>query len=250
MGMRVLQNDPPRQRTEGGGPFVDLDTLCRESDVVTLHVPLSRGGPDRTFHLFDRERLATLRRGAILINTSRGPVVDNRALLTFLETEYLRACVLDVWEPEPDIPVELLKRVDLGTPHIAGYSLDGKVAGTKMLFDAVCRQMNLSATWDPATVMPQPPVPRIDIDACGRSDQDILRDVVRRVYDIEADDAHLREIIHLPPDARGSRFDRLRKEYPVRREFFNTFVDLVSGSEPLRRTLRTWGFSVRRVAAE
>ena len=138
--------------------------------------------------------------------------------------------------------VELLEKVAIGTPHIAGYSLDGKAAGTKMLFDAVREAFELDETWDPAECLPPPVVPRIEIDAAGLPDQAVLLDVVRRVYDVEADDARLRSIIDLPPDRRGRRFDQLRKEYPVRREFFNTRVALTSGSKSLRRTLRTWGF--------
>ncbi len=243
MGMRVLQNDPPRQRAEGGD-FVDLDTICRESDVITCHVPLTREGPDRTYHLFDRERLDRLRPQTVLLNTSRGAVVDNGGLLDVLRGGSLWATVLDVWEPEPEISVQLFRKVDIGTPHIAGYSFDGKVAGTKMLFDAVCREMGLKAVWDPTTVMPAPPVPRLDVDASGRSDSAILREVVRRVYDIEADDRRMREIVRLPADARAGKFDQLRRDYPIRREFFNTRVTILGASTSLIRTLQVWGFRV------
>ncbi len=149
---------------------------------------------------------------------------------------------MDVWEDEPNIDVELLEQVAIGTPHIAGYSFDGKVAGTKMLFDAVCKAFELDQVWDPAECLPPPAVPQIDMDAAGRPDQGVLRDVVRRVCDVEADDAQLRGVIDLPPDQRGHRFDQLRKTYPVRREFFNTCVTVGAGPESLRQVLRTWGF--------
>jgi len=244
MGMQVLQNDPPRARAEGGEAFVGLDTVCGDCDVITLHVPLIREGPDRTVHLFDGDRLTGLRPGTILLNSARGAAVDNGALLDALGAGRLEVACLDVWEHEPDIDVDLLKRVAVGTPHIAGYSFDGKVAGTKMLFDAVCRTLAVDETWDPAECLPAPVVPRIEMDVAGRPDQDVLRDVVRRVYDLEADDARLRGIIDLPAEDRGRRFDALRKEYPIRREFFNTQVALAGGTEALRRTLGTWGYRV------
>ena len=242
MGMRVLQNDPPRARAEGAEAFAELDAVCAEADVITLHTPLTREGVDRTLHLFDRDRLASLRPGTILMNSGRGAVVDNAALLAALRDGRLAAACLDVWENEPSIDVGLLEAVAIGTPHIAGYSFDGKVAGTKMLFDAVCRELGLEGTWQPADCLPAPTVPRLEIDATGRSDQAVLRDAVRRVYDVEADDGRLRGLLELPPDQRGGRFDHLRKTYSVRREFHNTQVALAGGDGRVRDTLHTWGF--------
>ncbi len=242
MGMRVLQNDPPRQRAEGSTGFVDLDTICREADVITCHVPLNKEGPDRTFHLFDRERLARLRPETVLINSSRGAVVDNTALLERLIGGQLQACVLDVWEPEPAINPELLRKVDVGTPHIAGYSFDGKVAGTWMLFEAVRRTFDLQVTWDPQTCMPATETPTIEVDARGQGDQAVMRRVARRLYDIEADDARLRRLIALPSEQQPTYFDQLRKDYPVRREFHNTQIALQGASATLAHTLKTWGF--------
>ena len=125
LGMRVLQNDPPRQRAEALAHFVSLDRLLAEADIVTAHVPLVREEPEATFHLIDRDVLFSLSRRPILVNTARGAVVDNRALLPAIAGGKLGGVVLDVWENEPDISGELLAVVDLGTPHIAGYSFDG-----------------------------------------------------------------------------------------------------------------------------
>jgi erythronate-4-phosphate dehydrogenase len=237
LGMRVLQNDPPRERAEfpasftdelpdtptpgpsGAGefdsavplpggvrggfrsPFVSLDRVLAEADIITLHVPLTREGPDATFHLFDKDRLAALElRRPILINTARGAVIDNKALLKAIDGEKIGATVLDVWENEPNISPELLDVVDLGTPHIAGYSLEGKVNGTRMIYEAACRHFGWPATWQP--VLPPPPA----IELTG----DLYADV-RRMYDITADDAALRKNVR--------DFDKLRAEYPVRREF-------------------------------
>jgi erythronate-4-phosphate dehydrogenase len=192
LGMRVLQNDPPRQRAEKLPEFVTLDRIGAEADIITFHVPLTKSGPDATFHLFEP-------RGGIIINTSRGAVLDNQALLT----APLAGLVLDVWEGEPTILPALLEKADFGTPHIAGYSFDGKVNGTRMIYEAACRHFGLSGSWKPELPAPANPV------LTGHN----LRSVVRQAYDITADDAALRR------DYR--HFDRLRAEYPVRREFFN-----------------------------
>lgn len=202
LGMRVLQNDPPRQRTEASPIFVSLDQICSESDIITLHVPLTREGLERTFHLFDKSRLESLeQRRPILINTARGAVVDNRALLRAIDGDRIGGAVLDVWENEPNILPELLDVVDIGTPHIAGYSFDGKVNGTRMIYEAACRHFGMETVWRPVL----PAVRAIDLSG-------ELRDVVRRMYDIVVDDAALRANI------RG--FDKLRAQYPVRREFW------------------------------
>lgn len=234
LGMRVLQNDPPRQRAERLPHFVPLARVLAEADIITLHVPLTREGPDATFHLFDKDRLSALElRKPALINTSRGAVVDNKALLKAIDGEWLRGAVLDVWENEPNISPELLDVVDIGTPHIAGYSFDGKVNGARMIYEAVCEFFKLPPTWTPK--LPPPPVPRIELTvSSGDDDEDVLRRVARRVYDITTDDSMLRE------DVRS--FDKLRAEYPVRREFFNTELSLRGASESLRAKFAALGF--------
>jgi erythronate-4-phosphate dehydrogenase len=234
LGMCVLQNDPPRQRTERLVHFVSLERVLAEADIITLHVPLTRTGAEATFHLFDKERLSALEaRRPVLINTARGAIVDNQALLKAIDGERLGGVVLDVWENEPDISPELLDVVDIGTPHIAGYSFDGKVNGMRMIYEAVCGFFHLQPTWSPH--LPPSPVPRIELTvSSGEDEEEVLRRVVRRVYDIIADDAALRK------DVRS--FDKLRAEYPVRREFFNTGLLLRSASEALRAKFTALGF--------
>jgi erythronate-4-phosphate dehydrogenase len=236
LGMRVLQNDPPRERAERLAQFVSLERVQAEADIITLHVPLTREGEDATFHLFDKERLSALeRRKPVLINTSRGAVIDNQALLKAIDGERLGGVVLDVWENEPHISPELLDVVDIGTPHIAGYSFDGKVNGARMIYEAVCGFFHLEPTWSPQ--LPPPPVPRIEHRTeSAEDDEDALRQVIGQVYDITADDAALRK------DVRA--FDRLRAEYPVRREFFNTELVLRGAGENLRAKLAALGFKI------
>jgi erythronate-4-phosphate dehydrogenase len=236
LGMRVLQNDPPRARAEKGSPFVPLERLLAEADSLTLHVPLTREGPDATFHLFDKDRLATLRlRKPILINTSRGAVVNNKELLKAIDGEWLGGVVLDVWENEPDISPELLDVVDLGTPHIAGYSFDGKMNGTRMIYEAACKFFKLQPIWTPN--LPPPPVPHIELTvSSGEDAEEVLRRIVQHIYDIIADDAALRKSI--------LTFDKLRAEYPIRREFFNTELVLRGASEALRVKFPVLGFKM------
>ena len=222
LGLRVLPNDPPRQRAEKLPDFVSLDRLVAKADILTFHVPLSKTGPDTTFHLLEPHR-------GIVLNSSRGAVLDNRQLLA----AKLDALVLDVWENEPNISPELLAKTNLGTPHIAGYSFDGKVNGTRLIYEAACRRFGLPATWQP--VLPAPPVPRLEIVVTsGEDDEAVLRRVIRQVYDITGDDARLR--------ADYRQFDKLRAEYPVRREFFNTELELQNASPALRDKLTALGF--------
>jgi erythronate-4-phosphate dehydrogenase len=269
LGMRVLQNDPPRERAEVGRDrrarregdgqpgglslpqFASLERLLAEADIITLHVPLTRVGQasslpnflpeDATFHLFDKDILAALElRKPILINTARGAVVDNQALLEAIVTKKLSGVVLDVWENEPNIRADLLAAVDLGTAHIAGYSFDGKLNGTQMIYRAVCGFFGMKPTWEPA--LPPPPVPHLEATAgAGEDDEDVLRRVIKHVYDITADDAALRKSVRAP-DEIGASFDKSRAEYPVRREFFNTELTLRGAGESLRQKTAALGF--------
>lgn len=138
LGMRILLNDPPRaDRGEEG--FVSLETLARECDIITFHTPLARNGEYRTFHLADRAFFHSLRKKPYIINTSRGEVVETEAILEALDKGLIGGAVLDVWENEPHINLELLDKVFIGTPHIAGYSADGKANATRMVLEAFCR---------------------------------------------------------------------------------------------------------------
>ena len=226
LGLRVLPNDPPRQRAESLPDFVPLEQIQAEADIITCHVPLTRTGPDATWHLLNPARLP---RRPILINSARGAVLDNAALLT----APLAGLVLDVWENEPHILPGLLDRVDLGTPHIAGHSFDGKVNGAQMIYATACRFLGLPATWRP--VLPAPPVPRLTVTvAPGADPEDVWYRTIRQVYDITGDDARLR--------AGFQQFEKLRTEYPVRREFFNTELVLADTPARVRDPLAALGF--------
>ncbi len=242
LGMRVLQNDPPLQRQTGDPRFLPLPALL-EADILTFHVPLTREGPDATYHMIGADLLGRFNVGTILLNTSRGAVADSAALIEAADSGRLGGLVLDVFEGEPNIPPALVEKADLATPHIAGYSYDGKIAGTMMVYRAACEFFGRPVEWDAVAAMPLPPHPRL-VAPAHCDDEDALRQLVLTVYDIEADDAHLRKILDLPPEQRGAWFDSLRKTYPVRREFHNTFVETAGLSDSLRAKIAGLGFRV------
>ena len=208
-GMNVLQVDPPRARKEGMEGFVSLEEAARKSDFLTFHVPLEKGGQDPTWHLADETLMRKMKPGAILINSSRGAVADNAALKKFLKSGALSGAVLDVWEGEPEIDRELLTLVDFGTPHIAGYSTDGKANGTSQCVNRIGEIYNIPALQQfyPADLPPRPAMPEIP---AGLTEEEERRLRLNVCYDIAYDDALLRED--------PGQFEKLRGSYRMRRE--------------------------------
>ena len=243
LGIRVLQNDPPLQRQTGDPKYVPIEALY-DCDFITLHTPRSREGVDKTFHLAGDAFFSSLKQGAIFLNASRGAVADTRALQAALRAGRLRAAVLDVWEGEPSIDTELLAMVDLGTPHIAGYSYDGKIAGTITIYRAFCKHFGLPVKCDAGDFLPPAEVPRLEMRTADVADEELLARAVERIYSIRRDDRNLRQIVDQPRESQGRFFDALRKGYPIRREFHNTTVVLDAGREALARKLRGIGFNV------
>ncbi|HTY36775.1 MAG TPA: 4-phosphoerythronate dehydrogenase PdxB [Bacteroidota bacterium] len=236
LGMNVLLNDPPRERSEGMGAFVPLDVLIEQADIVTLHVPLNVDGPDKTLQLVDRDLLGKFRKHQILFNSSRGEVVDGDALKPVLKSKMIADSVLDVWEHEPEIDRELLGLVGIGTPHIAGYSADGKANGTAMSVQAFSRFFGLDLNdWYPHKV-PMPAGTMLEVECEGRSLQSILADLVRRTYDLLTDDARLR----ISPGT----FEKQRGEYPLRREFPTFTAKLVNAHDHVKSAVRALGFNL------
>lgn len=212
LGMEVLLNDPPRERREGPGAFVSLDEIVSRSDIITLHVPLSRDGEDATWHLFDSERIGRLTGRQILINSSRGPVVDNAALKAALEQKRLLGAALDVWEGEPLVSADLAGLLDISTPHIAGYSADGKANGTTAAVRTVAEVLGLPLTRWSVPVIPAPAQPlSFEVDMDGKTAEEVLFEAILYTYDVGKDSDSLRSDL--------GAFERLRGNYPVRREF-------------------------------
>ncbi len=237
MGMKVLLNDPPRERTEGPGAFVPFEKIQEEANVITLHVPLTPAGVDKTHHLADEEFFARLARNPILINTSRGEVVDGNALKNALASGRVRAAALDVWEGEPDPDRELMYMVDLATPHIAGYSVDGKATATRMSVRALSRHFGLGLDdWQPDG-LPPPRIDNLIIDGSRFKLQELLVLIARKAYDVLRDDDVLRK------DPR--KFERLRAEYPVRREPSAIRVNILKDHIGAGPVLRQLGYHAR-----
>jgi len=236
LGMNVLPNDPPRQRTEKVGRFVELDHVLDRADIITLHVPLNRGGRDNTFRMVDRSFMERIKKGAILINTSRGEVIHEPSLVEGIRTGRLSGVILDVFNHEPDIDRGLLDTITLGTPHIAGYSLDGKAGGTTMSVRAVSRFFHLGLEeWLPPHIPPPAPHEILADASEGGIDQ-LLWEVYRQTYDVSLDDRKLRE----GPEA----FEQLRGNYPPRREPPAYSVRFARGHRELGEVLENLGFSV------
>ncbi|MBN1763869.1 MAG: 4-phosphoerythronate dehydrogenase PdxB [Sedimentisphaerales bacterium] len=244
LGLQVLLNDPPLCRQTGDPKFLPLEHVLK-ADIVTCHVPLTRSGPDPTWHLLDENKLAQLGPDTILINTSRGPVVDNQALKAQLLRRSIGPVILDVWENEPDIDIELLNNVSIGTPHIAGYSQDGKVNGSLMLFHRLCRFLGIKKEIKIKELLPPPENNIIELSASGKSEVEVLTEALSCIYPIMADDGRLRKITRQEPHSRGPFFDQLRKTYPVRREATNYIVKPSENRPALEHMLNLLGFQVR-----
>jgi len=237
-GMKVLLNDPPRERTEGPDKFTDLGSLLKESDIVTLHVPLNFVGADKTYHLLDHRSVKKLKKRAWLINTSRGEVIETDALVTALDSVRLSGAVIDVWENEPDIDAGLMQKSFIATPHIAGYSTDGKANGTAIIVNDLASFFGIPLrNWYPLHI-PAPAVPVIEINASGKGPVEVMKEAVGATYDIGQDDISLR---FAPSD-----FEKLRGNYPLRREFQAYTVKLTGAHGEIRNSLAMLGFNVQR----
>lgn len=197
MGMNVMRCDPPRQRSGEPGPWYSLAQIARRADIITFHTPLTREGEDATYHIANERFFNSLERMPIVINASRGPVVDSEALKDAIRRGVMRAVVIDTWEGEPRIDTSLMEQVDIATPHIAGYSREGKIRATRMVLDSLSSALDLPHI---EMNVPEPaPVP-----AAVRFGQ------VVDSYDIMADDALLR--------SRPGEFEHLRDGYNLRPE--------------------------------
>ena len=249
LGMIVKLNDPPLSRQTGDPKYRPLNELF-DCELITLHTPLTREGQDKTYHLADEKFFASLKTGCVFINTCRGAAHDTAALKNAIRSKKLSAVILDVWENEPNIDCELLRLVDISTPHIAGYSLDSKIAGMIMIYNAACEHFGLKPKYKIEDFLPPPTVPQITIDKISPNTQTLLHEIVRQVYAINRDDFNTREIAMVEPEKRGKFFDDLRKNYPIRREFQNTTVvfateDTESTEKKFKNKLRGIGFQIK-----
>lgn len=234
-GMKVLLNDPPRERMEGPEKFVPLKTIMEEADIITFHVPLNRSGRDATWHMVNHNFMMNLKQ-PLLINSCRGEVFDTIAVKEAMNKKLISGFIADCWENEPEIDMDLLKLADYATPHIAGYSKDGKANGTKMSVRAVSRFFNLGIdNWEPSGIE-LPENTAIEIDGLQKSENSVLTEAVLSTYDIANDDKSLRESPQL--------FEKLRGDYHVRREFGTYTLKVKNVADGTKRRLAEIGFNI------
>ncbi len=243
LGMIPLLNDPPKARESGEAKYLPLQALLN-CNIVTCHTPLTHGGLDPTYHLIGGSFFERLKPGAIFCNAGRGEVVETEALERAIDSGRLGGVILDVWENEPRIGAEILRKTDIGTPHIAGYAFDGKALGTYMVYRAACEFLGAAPDWDWKAAMPAPQPAEITVDARGKREEQALREAVERAYPIERDDRALRATARMAPDERGAEFDRLRKQYPLRREFDAAPLRVDGASPALAAAFAGLGFRI------
>ena len=238
LGMRVLLNDPPRAKKDGTCGYVSLEGILRECDIITCHVPLNMEGRDKTYHLIDEKFLDSVLPGTYLINSSRGEVVDNMALKKALQhRKKLKGATLDVWENEPDIDLDLLNLLDFATPHIAGYSADGKANGTAMSVQSLSKFFKLPVSrWMPENI-PETSSMNFTINCYSKTDQEIFTEAILQTYNIEKDDKRLRDSV--------STFEDQRGKYPIRREFDAYQITLLNSEKEIRKKLTGLGFKIK-----
>ncbi len=236
LGIKVLVNDPPRALKEGPQGFVSFDELLEQADIITFHVPLERETAFPTFHMVNAVSLSKMKKQAVLINSSRGEVVNNAEVLSAIQKGLISNLVLDVWENEPEIMPDLLEAVDHGTPHIAGYSADGKANGTQMSVHAIAKFFGLPLLdWSPENV-PEPDINKLTLDCTGLSTLEAFAYAVKFTYNINRDT----ELLKGSPE----KFEWFRGNYPVRREFGSFHIKLSNASDEIRRALIEIGFKV------
>lgn len=234
LSIPVVMNDPPRARTEGPCGYLSLEGIKREADIISLHVPLNCTGEDKTFHLIEESFFSGINPQTLLINSSRGEVVKTNALKSAMEQGSINNCILDVWENEPEIDPELASMAYIATPHIAGYSVDGKANGTSMSVQALSRFFGLGIDdWEPEG-LPEPQNPVLTVNGLNKSFQEILTELVLQTYPISRDHSWLQSNL--------SNFEQYRGDYPVRREFPAYLVETENIGEEERRKLRRLGF--------
>ncbi|MGP1929825.1 MAG: 4-phosphoerythronate dehydrogenase [Arsenophonus sp. ER-BJ3-MAG3] len=218
-GVNTLLCDPPRADIQDSSEqFWPLEKLVNQADILTFHTSLSKSSRYSSYHLLNKELLSSIPEGRIIINTSRGEVIDNHALLKALEDGKKIDVILDVWEHEPNILLPLLSKVRICSPHIAGYSLEGKLRGTVYIFTVFKKFLGYSKKTEVDNLLPIAKFNEISFN--GELTQENLKCLVHLVYDLRRDDSQLRKVAHII-----GQFDHLRKFYPDRREWSSLKVN-------------------------
>lgn len=245
LGFKVALCDPPRAESEGeqGPEFVAPEDVM-SCDVVTVHTPLTRDVAHATHHMIGERELAELTADQLLINAGRGEVIDTSALKARLQADNPPLVALDVWENEPAIDPELVEKTWLATPHIAGYSLEGKVRGTEMIYQALSHFLGLPIRKKAGQFLPEPPLSKLTFTAAAE-EQKALRTALRACYDPRQDDARLRLAMKGDQGERIAAFDGLRRDYPVRRECSSVKVQLKGAGRSMQDSFKAVGFKLK-----
>lgn len=230
-------------------PFLDNPDLVSfdevlKCDVITLHVPLTKDTDYPTYHMFNDKVLSHMRSDQVLINASRGAVIDNQALLRILNQDSGFTAILDVWENEPHIDTELAKKVFIGTPHIAGYSFDGKVAGTEMVYRRLCQVLGFPLRHSSGQFLEEPSLSKMSFTSTADIDWSI-HTAIRACFDVRHDHSLLQRSLRLPEDDRKAAFDLFRKNYRCRREFSGIKIQLKQVNSELHTKFKALGFNVK-----
>jgi erythronate-4-phosphate dehydrogenase len=222
LGMKCLLCDPPMKERTKSDLYLPLPRVLAESDIVTMHVPLTETGAGATYKMADNDFFPAMKKHAFFINTSRGDVVDENSLRQ--ARSKLGAVVLDVWAGEPKPHAGTIAAADIATPHIAGYSWDGKIAGTAMVHNAMAAYFFAGAekTWRPPGAAEE----QLPIVLDKKQDEDVVFAAVKAAYPIMDEDRRFRKILDKDPDKKGAFFDELRRTCPKRLEFRNFTVSL------------------------
>jgi erythronate-4-phosphate dehydrogenase len=244
LGMEVLLCDPPLGDLTGNPDYLSFDDVL-SADILSFHVPLASGGPYPTWHMIDGAVLDRFSPMQFLINCARGAIVDTHELKTALLDHRIGGAVLDVWEGEPQIDYGLLELIDIGTPHIAGSGLEGKIKATEMVQEGLYRFLGFQNRnrGNMESFYPKPRLIRPPQEAS--SDQAVISSVLQQAYDILKDDANLRALRRMGTKRAAENFHRMRSEYRLRAEFRHFVVDLTKRHGDLAEKFEALGFKLK-----
>lgn len=227
LGMDVIAYDPNVEAYSDS----NLSERVWQQDVVSLHTPISYDGVNKTHHLVNAEKLQSMKSKSCLINSCRGSVINNHDLLQHLNSEPGFQTILDVYEDEPSPSDALINACLLSTPHIAGYSLDGKYQGTAMIYDAVCDFLALPKRLKLAQLVAEPALKKVSVSHDAPSTF-MLKTCIRAAYDIRDDHFRMQSLLGLNSEEKSKAFDQLRKNYPIRRDMTQLKLSMKRISEP------------------
>ncbi len=215
LGINCISNDPPL--AESGQSHLHLESLntALACDIVSLHVPLTTEGKYPTAYLINQRNVSKLKSDGLFINAARGGVVDESALLSHQKKHPEFSIILDTWENEPNINTNLIEQTLIATPHIAGYSFDGKIRGTQMIYQACCEFLGKKPQWDEDMVNLDDNLPY----HISQLEQKDIRLAILAAYNIIDEDKLLRLILAKSDSTKAEYFDFLRKNYPIKREW-------------------------------